>query len=106
MKRIARKLFDIRDGEGILVSLMFLFIFFLIASFLIVKPVRSSLFLVNLGVKKLPIVFVLVALFSAVVATLYSKLAGVFMSASNEPSIITELKPDWMERRHTAGSEP
>jgi AAA family ATP:ADP antiporter len=73
MKRIARKLFDIREGEGVLVSLMFLFIFFLIASFLIVKPIRNSLFLVNLGVEKLPYVFVLVALFSAVVASLYAK---------------------------------
>ena len=73
MKRIARKLFDIRDGEGVIASLMFLFIFFLIASFLIVKPVRSSLFLINLGVEKLPYVFVLVALFSAIVASLYSK---------------------------------
>ena len=30
---------------------------------------------------------------SRVTSTLYSKLEGVFMSASNEPSIITELKP-------------
>lgn len=73
MKRIARKLFDIREGEGVLVSLMFFFIFFLIASFLIVKPVRSSLFLVNFGIEKLPYVFLLVALFSAIVASLYSK---------------------------------
>ena len=34
------------------------------------------------------------------------KWTGVFMSAINEPSIITELKPDWMERRHTAGFAP
>lgn len=73
MKRVVRKLFDIREGEGVLVSLMFLFIFFLIASFLIVKPVRNSLFLINFGVEKLPYVFVLVALFSAVVASLYAK---------------------------------
>ena len=73
MKKIARKLFDIREGEGLLVSLMFFFIFFLIASFLIIKPVRNSLFLINFGVEKLPYVFVLVAIFSGVVASLYSK---------------------------------
>lgn len=73
MKRIVRKLFDIREGEGVLVSLMFLYIFFLVASFLIIKPVRNSLFLVNFGVEKLPYVFVLVAIFSAVVASLYAK---------------------------------
>ncbi|NIO49263.1 MAG: hypothetical protein GTN73_07505 [Candidatus Aminicenantes bacterium] len=52
---------------------MFASIFLLIASLLIVKPVRNSLFLVKFGVEKLPYVFVLVALFSALVATVYSK---------------------------------
>ena len=53
--------------------MMFSSIFFLIASFLILKPVRNSLFLVTFGVEKLPYVFVLVALFSALVASFYSR---------------------------------
>lgn len=28
------------------------------------------------------------------------------MSSSRDPSIITEVKPDWMARRHTAGEAP
>jgi AAA family ATP:ADP antiporter len=40
---------------------------------MIVKPVRNSLFLVKFGVEKLPYVFVLVALFSALIASVYSK---------------------------------
>jgi len=52
---------------------MFASIFLLIASLLIVKPVRTSLFLVKFGVEKLPYVFVLVALFSALVASVYLK---------------------------------
>lgn len=73
MKRLFRHLFDIREGEGFRASLMFIIHFLLIACLMIVKPIRNSLFLVKFGVEKLPYVFVLVALFSAVVASLYSK---------------------------------
>jgi len=73
MRKIFHKLFDIREGEGLRAFLMFASIFLLIASLLIVKPVRNSLFLVKFGVEKLPYVFVLVALFSALVAYIYSK---------------------------------
>ena len=41
-----------------------------------------------------------------VTSTLYSYSDGVFMSGISEPSIITEVKPDWIERRQTAGSAP
>jgi AAA family ATP:ADP antiporter len=40
---------------------------------MIVKPIRNSLFLVRFGVEKLPYVYVLVALFSAAIASLYSR---------------------------------
>ncbi|MFC2169997.1 Npt1/Npt2 family nucleotide transporter [Acidobacteriota bacterium] len=73
MKTLYRKLFDIREGEGIIALLMFSTIFLLIASLMILKPVRNSLFLVKIGVEKLPFVFVLVALAAAVVASVYSK---------------------------------
>jgi len=73
MRKIFRRLFDIREGEGIRASLMFIILFLLIACLMIVKPIRNSLFLVRFGVAKLPYVFVLVALFSAAVASLYSK---------------------------------
>ena len=73
MKKLFHKLFDIRGGEGSKVTLMFIYVFLLTASLLIVKPVRNSLFLVKFGAEKLPYVFMLVALFSAIVALIYSK---------------------------------
>jgi AAA family ATP:ADP antiporter len=74
MRGLLQKLFDIREGEGLKASLMFAYIFLIIGSLMIVKPVRNSLFLVKFGVEKLPYVFVLVALFSALAAWLSSKL--------------------------------
>ncbi len=73
MRKFFRRLFDIREGEGFRASLMFIILFLLIACLMIVKPISYSLFLVRFGVEKLPYVFLLVALFSAAVASLYSK---------------------------------
>ncbi|UCE19916.1 MAG: hypothetical protein JSV84_06115, partial [Gemmatimonadota bacterium] len=52
---------------------MFTYIFLIIASLLIVKPVRNSLFLTHMGVSKLPYAFILVAISAAVIISLYSK---------------------------------
>ncbi len=73
MINLARKLFDIRENEGQKSFLMFGYIFLIIASLMIVKPVRNSLFLVEFGVAKLPYVFILTALFAALLAWLYSR---------------------------------
>ena len=73
MKKLVRKVFDIREGEGFRASLMFIYIFLIIASLLIVKPVRNSLFLTHIGVSKLPYAFVLVAVSAAIIISLYSK---------------------------------
>jgi AAA family ATP:ADP antiporter len=73
MKKLFHKLFDIRGGEGFKVTLMFSYVFLLTASLLIIKPVRNSLFLVKFGAEKLPYVFMLVAFFSAIMASIYSK---------------------------------
>ena len=75
MIKFFQKLFDIREGEGLKASLMFVYIFFVIASLLIVKPVRNSLFLIQIGVARLPYAFVLVAISAAVVINFYSKFA-------------------------------
>ncbi|MFC2156466.1 Npt1/Npt2 family nucleotide transporter [Acidobacteriota bacterium] len=72
---IIQRLFDVRRGEGIRVLSLFVYIFLLIASLMIVKPLRSALFLVKMGNEKLPYVYVLVAIFSALVAFLYSRFA-------------------------------
>ncbi len=78
MKKLLCKLFDIHEGEEFKTFLMFTFIFLLIASLLVVKPVRTSLFLVKFGVEKLPLVYILVALFSAVFASFYSRYSRKF----------------------------
>ena len=73
MKKLFHKLFDIREGEATVATLMFFYGFLIIASLSVLKPIRSSLFLVRFGNEKLPFVYVLVALFSALVAVVYSK---------------------------------
>ncbi|MBX3305385.1 MAG: hypothetical protein KF751_04955 [Nitrospira sp.] len=47
--------------------------FLLIAAYVVMKAVRDSLFLYKLGVAQLPLVYILVALFSGLVAWLYAK---------------------------------
>jgi AAA family ATP:ADP antiporter len=73
MNKFLQKTFDIREDEGLRASLMFAYIFFVIAALMIIKPVRNSLFLSELGISQLPFVYVLVALFAALVASVYSK---------------------------------
>ncbi|NIM98004.1 MAG: hypothetical protein GTO24_07990 [candidate division Zixibacteria bacterium] len=76
MRKFLVRLFDIREGEGSKAWLMFAYIFLIIASLLIVKPVRNSLFLVKLGIEQLPYVFVLVALCAAFAAWLYTRFSA------------------------------
>ena len=66
----------IRKGEGRRSILMFAYIFFVIASLMIVKPVRNALFLTEYGPEKLPFAFMLTAVFAAFIAFNYSRLAG------------------------------
>ena len=54
---------------------MFIYIFLIIASLLIVKPVRNSLFLTQFGVSQLPYAFMLVAGSAALAINLYSQWA-------------------------------
>ncbi len=75
MKTLFEKLFGIREGEGFRVSLMFAYIFFVIASLMILKPVRNSLFLTYLGVKQLPYAFIMVSIASGIVVSLYWRLS-------------------------------
>jgi AAA family ATP:ADP antiporter len=72
MKTILKKLFDIREGEESNALLMFSYIFLIIASLLIVKPVRNSLFLTHFGISRLPYAFILVALAAAAITNFYS----------------------------------
>ena len=75
MKSLIQKLFDIREGEALKASLMFAYIFLIIAALLIVKPVRNSLFLTQIGISKLPYVFLYVAIAASIFINLYLNLA-------------------------------
>ena len=66
--------FDIRMGESRRVWLMLLNIFLLIQSLWIVKPVVNAQFISRVGIAKLPLVFLLVALTALAFSQAYSKL--------------------------------
>ena len=72
-KDFIRKTWDLRDGEYQRVFLMQLNIFLIVFALLIIKPVVNAQFLAVIGIEKLPLVFVLVAIFAMAVSTLYSK---------------------------------
>ncbi len=75
MTGFLRRLFDLREGEGRKASLMFGYGMLIIATVVILKSVSNSLFVDSQGAGKLPYVFMLVALFSALIASLYSRYA-------------------------------
>jgi AAA family ATP:ADP antiporter len=80
MASLFRKFFTklgILPGYGLRAGLMFSYIFLIIASLLIVKPVRTSLFLTRFGPEQLPYVFMLVAAVSALVAVGYFRLSSI-----------------------------
>ncbi len=74
MRKSPVKFFEIREDERTTALLMFSYIFLIVASLMILKPVRNSLFLVEFGVEKLPFVFVLVAFFATSGSYLISRL--------------------------------
>jgi AAA family ATP:ADP antiporter len=73
LERLLKKTFDIRPGEESRAILMLCYIFLVISSLMIVKPVSTSLFLSKLGASKLPIAFILVAILAAAISTFYSR---------------------------------
>jgi ATP:ADP antiporter, AAA family len=73
MMKIFSDVFNIRKGEGHRALLMFFYAFLIIASLLITKPVRNSLFINRFGVEQLPYAFILVAVLAALVTLFYSR---------------------------------
>jgi len=68
-----RNAFDIREGEYRKAVLMQLNIFLIISTLLIVKPAVNGLFLAKLGADKLPVAFILVAVFAGLISLFYSR---------------------------------
>ena len=73
-EKLIYRAFDIRNGEGTRVILMWLYIFLIISSLLIIKPVVASLFLYKFGADRLAYAFMLIAVFAAPISTVYSRL--------------------------------
>jgi len=73
--RLLRKILDIRRGEWGNVFLMFLYFFMIIASYYILKPVRNSLFLEQLGARNLPWVYIGTAVAIGFIILIYGKLS-------------------------------
>ena len=67
-------MFDIRAGEFKRVLVMQLNVFLLIQCLWIIKPIVTAQFLSRVGIDKLPLVFLLVALTALAVATAYSRI--------------------------------
>jgi AAA family ATP:ADP antiporter len=78
MISLLRKAIDIRKGEASRVLIMFSYIFLILASYYILKPMTRSLFLYKLGPTQLPFVYMLVALVVGAVAVIYARLAAKF----------------------------
>jgi AAA family ATP:ADP antiporter len=75
MKRSFYKITGIREGEVLRAFLMFSYIFIIITSLQILKPVRNSLFLTRFGVSQLPYVYLLVGVVVGVIIFLYTRFA-------------------------------
>ncbi|MDT8392911.1 MAG: Npt1/Npt2 family nucleotide transporter [Bacteroidales bacterium] len=73
MKALINKFYDIREGEWKLTLAFFSVSFLLMVVVYVLKPVRDSLFLVDLGARRLPYVFILIALVAIPVTSLISR---------------------------------
>ncbi len=75
MKHI-RSFFNIEPGEGLAVSLLFLYLTLALASFTIARAVRDSLFLNHYGAMDLPYAYIGVAIIIGFVVSFYVRLAS------------------------------
>ncbi|MFQ5865732.1 MAG: Npt1/Npt2 family nucleotide transporter [bacterium] len=76
-EKILHWIVEIRDGEIKKTLLMSLFFFLVILSVTIVKPVRNSLFLTELGSEKLPYIYLATAAFTGVLIFIDSILSSI-----------------------------
>ncbi len=75
MKHI-RSFFKIEPGEGLAVSLLFLYLTLALASFTVARAVRDSLFLNHYGAMDLPYAYIGVAIIIGFVVSFYVRLAS------------------------------
>ncbi len=71
MPLFLRNILNLREGEERKTFFMFTYIFLIIASLVLMKPIRTSLFIEKYGIHQLPYVFVFVALTAIIFAKIY-----------------------------------
>jgi ATP:ADP antiporter, AAA family len=79
MKRVigaVREFLDIRTGEHVRLWSMFAYLLFVLFAYYIVKPVSRAMFLTRFDIDKLPLLYILIAVFGGVFAYFYSRLAS------------------------------
>jgi AAA family ATP:ADP antiporter len=67
---------EIRKDEALRAAVMTLYGFLILTSYLILKPVRDSLFLTRVGANQLPVIYILIAVIIGLIARLYSRYAA------------------------------
>lgn len=82
MLQRVRRFLDIRPGEGLPVLLSFLYVWTVVASFLLAKPIRSGLFLGNHEAYDLVYVYAAVPLVLTLFVPLYTRVAARFGARS------------------------
>ncbi len=75
LTRWLRSIVDVRKGEVLVSSLMFLNIFLLLVTYYLLKPARDSIFITVSGAKNLPLVFIAIAVVVVPVITIYSRIS-------------------------------
>lgn len=76
LRKTCARIFDIREGEFLRVFLMFTYLLLVIACYVVTKSVRDAMFLKEIGIDQLPIVFILIALVVGVISSRYSRAAA------------------------------
>jgi len=74
--RLTHTFFDIRPGEHLRLWAMFLYLLFVLFAYYIIKPVSRAMFLTKFDIDKLPLLYILIAIFGGLLAYLYSKVAA------------------------------
>src|SRR5262245_13793930 len=82
MLQRVRRFLDIRPGEGLPVLLSFLYVWTVVASFLLAKPIRSGLFLGEHEAYDLVYVYAAVPLVLTLFVPLYTRVAARFGARS------------------------
>jgi AAA family ATP:ADP antiporter len=74
LNRILSRFVEIKPGEEVIASLLFLYFFLIMFPYGIIKPVRDAQYLVEVGSRELPVAYLLTAVFMGFFVHFYSKL--------------------------------